>query len=129
MLAAIEALADEGHDNCEIEGGESRGFHELGESSNLLFGIQDPRQLVVGHVGNAPVHTYIAAQAAISSHVFDRSTTAMIEPDPAMMPNVYGYYWQSGASSWPTQWQTDERPSYMNSQYMPALLFVWDSIL
>jgi hypothetical protein len=40
LLAAIEALADEGHDNCEIEGGESRGFHGLEESSDLLFGVE-----------------------------------------------------------------------------------------
>ncbi len=63
----------------------------------------------------APVHTYIAAQAAISSHVFDRTTTPWAALDPLEMPNVYGYYWQQNAADWPPQWQTDSRPSYMDS--------------
>lgn len=72
-----------------------------------------------GSVG-APVHTYIAAQAAISSHVYDR-TTAPRKPAYSMeMPNVYGYYWQQGASEWPPQWEIDERPSYMDPQYLPG---------
>lgn len=68
----------------------------------------------------APVDAYLAAQAALSSHVFDRSTTPMDTLNSQTTPNPYGYYWQSGASDWPTQWQTDNRPSYMDSQSMPG---------
>ncbi len=68
---------------------------------------------------NAPVHTYIAAQAAIESHVYDRSTEPRTLRNRFSIPNVYGYYWQQGASAWPPQWQTDMHPSYMDGKYMP----------
>jgi len=72
-----------------------------------------------GHVANAPVHIYIAAQAALSSHVFDETTTPMDTLDPKKSPDPYGHYWQNGASAWPTQWQYDSLPSYMDTAYMP----------
>ena len=68
----------------------------------------------------APVSTYIAAQAAISSHVYDPTTTPRKPAYSMEMPNVYGYYWQQGASDWPPQWEIDARPSYMDPQYLPG---------
>jgi hypothetical protein len=68
----------------------------------------------------APVHSYIAAQAAISSHVYDRTTAQRKPAYQKEMPNIYGYYWQAGASAWPPQWEVDQRPSYMDPQYLPA---------
>jgi hypothetical protein len=46
------------------------------------------------------VHTYISAQAALSSHVWDNATTQMSYFTPTT-PNVYGYYWQPGATTEP----------------------------
>jgi hypothetical protein len=68
---------------------------------------------------NSKVHTYISAQAALSSHVWDNTTPEMVFYTPST-PNVYGFYWQSGATSEPHHWQSEGRPSYMNSAYMPA---------
>jgi Alpha/beta hydrolase of unknown function (DUF900) len=68
----------------------------------------------------APVHSYIAAQAAISSHVYDRTTAQRKPAYQKETPNIYGYYWQAGASAWPPQWEVDQRPSYMAPQYLPA---------
>ena len=68
----------------------------------------------------APVHSYIAAQAAISSHVYDRTTTPRKVTYLNEMPNIYGYFWQAGASDWPPQWEIDCRPSYMDPKYLPA---------
>jgi hypothetical protein len=68
----------------------------------------------------ASVHSYIAAQAAISSHAYDKTTPARKPAYQLEMPNVYGYYWQQGASDWPPQWEMDGRPSYMNPQYLPG---------
>jgi hypothetical protein len=68
----------------------------------------------------APVHSYIAAQAAIPSHVYDKTTPARKPAYQLEMPNVYGYYWQQGASDWPPQWEIDGRPSYMDAQYLPG---------
>jgi hypothetical protein len=68
----------------------------------------------------ASVHSYVAAQAAISSHAYDKTTPARKPAYQLEMPNVYGYYWQQGASDWPPQWEMDGRPSYMNPQYLPG---------
>ena len=73
----------------------------------------------------APVHSYIAAQAALSSHVFDRNNPPMDSNlDPSTIPNPHGYYWQQGATAWPPQWQADQLPSYMDTQYMPGTTFI-----
>lgn len=65
------------------------------------------------------VHTYIAAQAALSAHVWTNTTPLMTNP-LRYTPDVYGYYWQNGANDSPAQWTTDGRPSYMDPIYMPA---------
>jgi len=65
------------------------------------------------------IHTYISAQAALSSHVWDNTTAEMNFFTPTT-PNVYGYYWQSGATSEPHLWQSEGRPSYMSPGYMPS---------
>jgi hypothetical protein len=65
------------------------------------------------------VHTYISAQAALSSHVWDNSTPEMDFFVPTT-PNVYGYYWQAGATSEPHHWAGEGRPSYMSPGYMPS---------
>jgi hypothetical protein len=64
------------------------------------------------------VHTYIAAQAALSSHVWDNTTPLM--PFVPETPDVYGHYWQAGATSAPHEWQGEGRPSYMDPRYMPS---------
>ena len=33
-------------------------------------------------------------------------------------PNVYKYYWQTGATSQPHQWEGENRPSHMHADYM-----------
>ncbi len=66
------------------------------------------------------VHTYIASQAAISAHCYDATTMAMtfrLNLGPTT-PDVYAYYWQDGAISQPHQWQSEGRPSYMDSSYL-----------
>jgi len=65
------------------------------------------------------VHTYLACQAALSSHVFDNTTPEM-QHGGLLPPNVYGYYWQNGAPVSPDTWQAENRPSYMAPQYMPT---------
>ncbi len=54
------------------------------------------------------VHTYIAAQAALSSHVWDNTTPLMpftVGGNPfgggPETPDVYGYYWEAGATTQP----------------------------
>ena len=68
---------------------------------------------------NSSVHTYISAQAALSSHVWDNTTPEMNFFTPAT-PNVYGYHWQSSPTSKPHQWQPEGRPSYMAPINMPS---------
>jgi uncharacterized membrane protein len=66
------------------------------------------------------IHTYIASQAAISAHCYDATATAMpfrLNLGPTT-PDVYGFYWQNGATSQPHQWESENRPSYMHSDYM-----------
>jgi uncharacterized membrane protein len=66
------------------------------------------------------VHTYIASQAAIPAHCFD-ATTSLMTFAPGLgpsTPDVYAYYWQPGATSQPHQWQSENRPSYMQPDYM-----------
>jgi len=65
------------------------------------------------------VHTYVASEAAISSHVFDNTTPEMPH-DGVTPPNVHGYYWQPGTTSEPHLWQSESKPSYMDTQYMPV---------
>ena len=76
----------------------------------------------------APVHTYISAQAAIPAHIWDNTTTEMAADvgdalvwDWPTTPNVYGNYWQAGAtfSSDIDKWKKEVRPSYMDPKYMP----------
>lgn len=73
------------------------------------------RQMTAG----SKVHTYISAQAALSSHVWDNTTEDMDFFQPTT-PNVYGYYWQTNATTEPHFWEAEERPSYMSPDYMPA---------
>jgi hypothetical protein len=68
---------------------------------------------------NSSVHTYISAQAALSSHVWDNTTPDMTFFTPTT-PNVYGYHWKSSPTSKPHQWQPEGRPSYMASVNMPS---------
>ena len=65
------------------------------------------------------VHTYISAQAALSAHVWDNTTPEMNFFTPTT-PNVYGHYWQAGATTAPSAWKAEGRPSYMSAGYMPA---------
>jgi hypothetical protein len=72
----------------------------------------------------ASVHTYISAQAAIPAHVWNSTTPLMpfsggLAGSPET-PNIYGYYWQTGITSVPHQWQAEGRPSYMAPQYMAS---------
>jgi uncharacterized membrane protein len=66
------------------------------------------------------VHTYIASQAAISAHCFDATTTLMtFRPNLGpTTPDVYGYYWQDGATSQPHEWQGEGRASYMHTDHL-----------
>jgi len=86
--------------------------HSMG---NVVTG-EALRQLTAGKV-----HTYISAQAAIPAHVWDNTTPSMPYGmlDGPTTPNIYGYYWQSGVTSRPDEWQGEGRPSYMAPQYMP----------
>jgi Alpha/beta hydrolase of unknown function (DUF900)/Bacterial TSP3 repeat len=67
------------------------------------------------------VRTYIAAESALSSHVWDSSTATMTFNPPLafVTPNIYGHYWQTGSPTPPHMWEGEGRPSYMASQYMP----------
>ena len=65
------------------------------------------------------VHTYLSAQAALSSHVWD-STTADMSHFTSTTPNVYGHYWQVGVTSAPGAWAGEGRPSYMDPGSMPG---------
>jgi hypothetical protein len=82
------------------------------------------------------VHTYVASQAAISAHCYDAAAPRMqfytvheiprgwVFPGSPLLslgpttPNVYGYYWQTGVTSQPHQWESEGQPSYMHSDYM-----------
>ena len=66
------------------------------------------------------VHTYVASQAAIPAHCYDATIPPMTFPFGAgpTTPDVYGYFWQAGATSQPHQWQGESRPSYMHPDYM-----------
>lgn len=64
------------------------------------------------------VHTYVASQAAIPAHCYDATAPLMPRIFAPETPNVYGYYWQNGATSKPHQWQSEGRPCYMHSDYM-----------
>jgi hypothetical protein len=62
------------------------------------------------------VESYIAAQAAISAHVYDNQTPIMTKPPIVSFPStpdVYGYYWQPGGSPSPWSWMLENRPPYM----------------
>lgn len=62
------------------------------------------------------VHTYVASQAAISAHCFDATTpSALFHPTT---PDVYAFYWQTGVTSKPHQWESEQRPNYMHPLYM-----------
>ncbi len=72
------------------------------------------------------VHTYISAQAALSSHAWDNTTPSMpftVGGSPfgggPETPDVYGYYWEDDATSLPGEWQAEDRPSYLDQAYMP----------
>lgn len=72
------------------------------------------------------VHTYISAQAAIPAHVWDNTTPEMNYGgiQGPTTPNVYGYYWQTGVTTEPHLWESENRPSYMAPQYMPTTRFI-----
>ncbi len=107
----------------------SATFHESGQSKVRLYahsmGNIVASECLRQSAQTPKVHTYISAQAAISSHVWDETTPLMpfpigLGPDT---PDVYGYYWQTGAQSRPHEWQEESRPSYMHSSYMPSSVF------
>jgi hypothetical protein len=127
-------------DTAHFDASEQRAWNSASALKNLvinresIFGANKIR--LYGHsMGNivcsealrqmAPVshvNTYISAQAAISSHVWDNTTLNMNYSFPynRQTPNVYGYYWQPGAINEPINWDNQNRPSYMNPQYMPS---------
>ena len=125
---------------AHFDGSEQRAWNSASALKNLLiereseFGTNKIR-LYAHSMGNivssealrqmAPsshVNTYISAQAAISSHVWDKTTPRMTFNSPFELntPNVYGYYWQSTAALPPHNWENEGRPSYMDPQYMPS---------
>ncbi len=64
------------------------------------------------------VHTYISAQAALSSHAWDNTTPFL--PAATVAPNVYGHYWEATALSEPHAWPGEARPSYLDTRYVPS---------
>ena len=125
---------------AHFDGSEQRAWNSASALKNLLinreseFGTNKIR-LYAHSMGNvvssealrqmAPsshVNTYISAQAAISSHVWDKTTPQMTFNAPFELntPNVYGYYWQNSAALPPHNWENEGRPSYMDPQYMPS---------
>jgi Alpha/beta hydrolase of unknown function (DUF900) len=75
----------------------------------------------------APVHTYVSGQAALAAHCWDPRPEASGGPRWMNMgiqwsntANIYRGYWQSSAGGdAPHKWETDGRPPYMHSSYMP----------
>jgi len=133
-------LKGENIHTAHFDGSEQRAWNSASALKNLLidresvFGTNKIR-LYAHSMGNivtsealrqmAPsshVNTYISAQAAISSHVWDKTTLRMTFNSPFELntPNVYGYYWQSTAALPPHNWENEGRPSYMDPQYMPS---------
>jgi hypothetical protein len=123
-----------------FDGSEQRAWNSGAPLADLLFQISQTFQVggqsrvrlyahsmgnvvaseCIRHSASTPaIHTYVSAQAALSAHVWDNTTPLMADP-LRYTPNVYGFYWQTGASASPKQWQTDARPSYMAQLYMPA---------
>ncbi len=125
---------------AHFDASEQRAWNSASALKNLLIGREsvfgsNKIRLYAHSMGNvvssealrqmAPsshVNTYISAQAALSSHAWDKTTNVMSFNPPLGLrtPNVYGYYWQTGATSEPHLWDEENRPSYMASQYMPA---------
>lgn len=69
--------------------------------------------------GGNVAHTYVASQAALSAHCYDAAAPLMpYYGQPKTTPNVYGYHWQPGVTSFPDQWQAENRPCYMHANYM-----------
>jgi hypothetical protein len=64
------------------------------------------------------VSHYVAAQAAISAHAYDSTTTSRGK-DMNKDPDVYGYYWQPGCTSPPHKWRAEGRPCYFARIRMP----------
>jgi Alpha/beta hydrolase of unknown function (DUF900) len=125
---------------AHFDGSEQRAWNSAPALKDLLIGREsvfgsNKIRLYAHSMGNivssealrqmAPsshVNTYISAQAAVSSHVWDKTTPQMTFDAPFGLntPNVYGYYWQSGATTPPHQWNSEGRPNYMAPQYMPT---------
>jgi hypothetical protein len=133
-------LKGENIHTAHFDGSEQRAWNSASALKNLLIGREsvfgtNKIRLYAHSMGNivssealrqmAPsshVNTYISAQAAVSSHVWDKTTPQMTFNSPLGLntPNVYGYYWQSTAYLPPHNWQNEGRPSYMDPQYMPS---------
>jgi len=96
-----------------------RSFSCLVSRSEAVRLLPSPRTAVRATC----VHTRLACQAALSARVFDNTTPPMpgnATPVFPTTPNICGYYWQPGAPVSPDTWQNENRPSYMDTQYMPA---------
>jgi hypothetical protein len=69
-------------------------------------------------------HTYVSSQAAMPAHCYDAAAPLMTYYYPntpglgKTTPNVYGFHWAPGVTSFPDQWQAENRPAYMHGNYM-----------
>jgi len=125
---------------AHFDGSEERAWNSASALRNLLieresvFGANRVR-LYAHSMGNivcsealrqmspiSHVRSYISAQSALSSHVWDNTTPNMTFSAPLGLrtPDVYGFYWQPSATNPPHHWQPENRPSYMDTQYMPS---------
>ncbi len=69
--------------------------------------------------GGNEVHTYVSAQAALSAHVWDNSRPP--KSQVSNTPNVYGYYWKTGETLAPHQWNSSNgNKEYMDVTHMPS---------
>jgi hypothetical protein len=100
----------------------SKTFQEGGQSKVRLYahsmGNVVAAECLRQMTPASKVHTYLSAQAALSSHVWDNTTPSM--PLAPQTPNVYGFYWEAAATSQPHEWPSEGRPSYMDSAIMPS---------
>lgn len=104
----------------QLNGGQFQGkvrmmAHSMG---NVVAG--EALRLASGNVA----HTYVASQAALSAHCYDAASPLMTYYYPntpglaRTTPDVYGYHWQSGVTSFPDQWRAENRPCYMHASNM-----------
>ena len=99
----------------QLKGGQFHGkVRMMAHSMGNVVAAEALRQ-----AGGNVAHTYVASQAALSAHCYDAAAPLMpYYGQPKTTPNVYGYHWQPGVTSFPDQWQAENRPSYMHANYM-----------